>query len=120
MRLIVLAIIMSISTPLLKKDDIRALSKRYESYTQINGIIEFYASCYYKLPENLKQIYSFLDDWKKNAPESYLFDKYGTDIIEGLRNDLTYSVFSPDSVFVFNNNGIMSIVKATYENESNY
>lgn len=54
-----------------QKAAIREKAIRYESETELNGLIEYYSRCYYKLPNNISQLIYFLEKWEEHAPESY-------------------------------------------------
>lgn len=83
-------------------DAIRENAIKYESLTALNGIIELYSECYYKMPETVDNITSFIDEWRQNDSASYLYSrKESADIAEALSSHSIDAVFYDDSVFLF-------------------
>lgn len=85
------------------KESIRHNALKYESTTEINGVIEYYSRCYYHLPDNLNQIIDFLSAWKKQSPDSYPYDILPgkEDLLLSLKNSVCRVASYPDSIFLF-------------------
>ena len=84
--------------------NVREMAIQNNVYSTVNGIIEYYSECNYRLPEDFDQVLDFLAEWKKHDPESYLYDSFypkEKSFIEFLKNNYPKCEFHADSVFLY-------------------
>ena len=84
--------------------NVREMAIQNNVYSTVNGIIEYYSECNYRLPEDFDQVLDFLAEWKKHDPESYFYDSFypkEKSFIEFLKNNYPKCEFYADSVFLY-------------------
>lgn len=84
--------------------NVREMAIQNNVYSTVNGIIEYYSECNYRLPEDFDQVLDFLAEWKKHDPESYLYDSFypkEKSFIDFLKNNYPKCEFHADSVFLY-------------------
>lgn len=94
----ILIIIFLCICPAIRRD-IRQDALENELYSELNSIVEYYSRCYYRLPEKIKDIRVFLNEWEKQAPESFPAGYRG--VAESLGDRVEMAAFA-DSVFLYN------------------
>lgn len=73
-------------------------AKKYETYSQLNSIVEYFAKCYYRLPESKKEIHDFILYWKASDPQSYCYDN---ELIKTFSDKKTQTEIYSDSLFIY-------------------
>lgn len=80
------------------KEITRKNALQNERETELNGIIEYFARCNYCLPQNINEILSFINEWKKKAPQEY---PYSDNITDPLYTRRIQFANYRDSVFLY-------------------
>lgn len=73
-------------------------SRKYETMTQLNNIIEHYSRCYYSLPSNKQSLIDFLDKWRIEDSSTFCIQR---EIYTALKKEYFLMAAFEDSVFLY-------------------